>query len=133
MPRGGYRVGAGGKPTWSHGKTKVIRVPEALADKILEIARALDATEELSTDVTESKDEPVTESKVIDLSGISIRAFRDGPGIYLADLLAAGYEIEPKKLAQNIKVKVSQAKQKRAQSLKQEVDGAIEQLKLLED
>ncbi len=131
MPRGGYRLGAGGKSTWSHGRTKVIRVPEALAEKLLEIARALD-TEMSLTELTESKNEPVTESKVIDLSGISIRAFRDGPGIYLADLLALGYEIRPEKLAQAVKVKASRAKYERAKSLKHEVDAAIEQLNLLE-
>lgn len=131
MPRGGYRPGSGGKPTWSHGKTKVIRVPESLAEKLLEVARLLDAGISLA-EVTGSKNEPVTESKVIDLSGISIRAFRDGPGIYLADLLALGYEIRPRKLAQTVKVKSSQAKHERVQSLKHEVDAAIEQLNLLE-
>lgn len=30
--------------TWRHGKTKVIRVPEALVPQILEYARALDTT-----------------------------------------------------------------------------------------
>lgn len=132
MPRGGYRLGAGGKPTWSHGRTKVIRVPEALAEKLLEIARALDIGMSL-TEVTESKNEPVTESKVIDLSGISIRAFRDGPGIYLADLLVAGYEIRPEKLAQTARARSTRLRIERVQSIKQEINGAIEQLNLLED
>ena len=43
MPSGGYREGAGGKPTWKHGKTTNIRVPIALKEKILKIARQLDA------------------------------------------------------------------------------------------
>lgn len=30
--------------SWRHGKTKVIRVPEALAEQILEYARAIDAS-----------------------------------------------------------------------------------------
>jgi hypothetical protein len=132
MPRGGHREGAGGKPSWAHGKTKVIRVPEALAEKILEIARILDGGMSL-IEVTESKNESVTGSKVIDLSGISIRAFRDGPGIYLADLIAAGYEIQPEKLAQSVRLKASQNKQERVQSIKQELDTAMKQLKLLED
>lgn len=122
--RGGYRLGAGGKSSWSHGKTKVIRVPEALAEKLLEIARALD------TGVSLTK---VTESKMVDLSGISIRAFRDGLGVYLADLLVAGYEIRPEKLAQTAKARASRARIERVQSIKQEIDGAIEQLNLLED
>ncbi|MGK7898276.1 MAG: hypothetical protein AB4372_32845, partial [Xenococcus sp. (in: cyanobacteria)] len=42
MGRGGYREGAGGKPKWIHGKTKTIRVPEVLADKILELSHMLD-------------------------------------------------------------------------------------------
>lgn len=132
MPRGGYRLGSGGKSSWSHGKTKVIRVPEALAEKLLEIARLLD-TEESLVEVTESKNEPVTKSKVVNLSGISVRSFRDGPGIYLADLLAAGYEIQPERLSRSIKMKSSHEKQERAQSLKHEIGVAIEQLKLLED
>lgn len=132
MPRGGYREGSGGKPSWSYGKTKVIRVPEALADKILEIARILDADGSL-VEVTGSKNEVVTKSKVVNLSGISVRSFRDGPGIYLADLLAAGYEIEPERLSRSIKLKNSQEKQERLQSLKQEIGIAMEQLKLLED
>ncbi|NEO34460.1 MAG: hypothetical protein F6K36_29485 [Symploca sp. SIO3C6] len=130
MPRGGYRPGAGGKPTWKHGKTKVIRVPETLAAKILEIAKILDNGVSF-VEVTESKSEPVTASKVIDLSRISIRAFKEGPGIYLADLIAAGYEIRPEKLARSVKVRASQEKQKRVQSLKSELDAAIEELNFL--
>lgn len=45
MSRGGHREGAGGKPTWKHGKTTNIRVPIALKEKILKIARQLDANE----------------------------------------------------------------------------------------
>ena len=131
MPRGGYRKGAGGKPTWQHGKTKVVRVPEALADKILEIARILDGGVSL-VDVTESKDEVVTLSKAIDLSGISVRAFRGGPGVYLADLIAAGYEIRPEKLAQSVRVQPSYSNKERATPFKTELNTAIEQLELLD-
>lgn len=45
MPRGGHREGAGGKPTWKQGKTTNIRIPVALKNKILKIARQLDAHE----------------------------------------------------------------------------------------
>ena len=39
------------KPTWQHGKTRTIRVPVALADKVLSYARTLD-----SGNVTSSRD-----------------------------------------------------------------------------
>lgn len=41
MPRGGLRT-TSWKATWKHGSTKTIRVPVALADRILEMAKALD-------------------------------------------------------------------------------------------
>lgn len=105
MPRGGFRQGAGGKPTWKHGKTKTIRVPEALADKVLEIARLLDEEAfEGSVSATDLAIE--TGAKVIDLSGISIHAHQKGPSVYLTDLLRAGYEIKPERLVRSLKVKV---------------------------
>lgn len=42
---GGARPGAGNpefKPKWKSGKTTVIRVPEAIADEVLAIARRID-------------------------------------------------------------------------------------------
>lgn len=42
---GGSRPGAGNpefKPKWKSGKTTVIRVPEALADEVLAVARRID-------------------------------------------------------------------------------------------
>jgi hypothetical protein len=95
MARGGVRPGAGGKSKWIHGKTTVIRVPEDLAEKILQIARVLD--EEGSF---------VTESKVIDLTGIAVHSHPRGPVIYLADLLRAGYAIVPERLIRSLKPKV---------------------------
>lgn len=94
MPRGGYRLGAGGKPQWIHGKTKVIRVPEALADQILVIARMLDEGKLLDN---------VTGSKTVDLSGISIKIFKNGPAVYLQDLLRAGYKIKPVALVDKLR------------------------------
>lgn len=41
MPRGGLRS-TSWKAAWKHGATKTIRVPIALADRVLEITRALD-------------------------------------------------------------------------------------------
>ena len=41
--RGGARIGAGAKSTWkTPGKTKLVRIPEQIADKVLEAARAID-------------------------------------------------------------------------------------------
>jgi hypothetical protein len=59
MPRGGHRKGSGRKSTWISGckfvDTKLIRVPESLADELIEIAHKLDAGEKLET-VTKSND-----------------------------------------------------------------------------
>ena len=42
MPRGGARQNSGPDPKWRHGKTQTIRVPIALADQILAMAKKLD-------------------------------------------------------------------------------------------
>jgi hypothetical protein len=97
MPRGGYRVGAGGKPTWKHGKTKTIRVPTALADEVLRFARDLDE---------EGITERVTESKVLDLSGLVIPEIRGRRFVFLSDLLRAGYKIEPLKLVETVRAEL---------------------------
>jgi hypothetical protein len=74
MTHGGKRTGAGCKSTWKSGcpftETKLIRVPIAIADKVLEIAHRLDAGEKIdfvtkSTSASEVK-KPVQNS--IDLS-----------------------------------------------------------------
>jgi hypothetical protein len=96
MTRGGAREGAGGKSTWNNGKTKTIRVPEALADQVLEYAKRLDkgAIEPLP----ERAIEPVTVSKVINLSGISIQIYNGKLVVYLEDLAKAGFDILPASL-----------------------------------
>jgi hypothetical protein len=43
--RGGARPGAGGGCRWKHGKTKLVRLPVALVNKILEVARYMDQNE----------------------------------------------------------------------------------------
>jgi hypothetical protein len=59
MPHGGKRTGAGRKSTWRSGcpftETKLIRVPIAIAEQILEIAHRLDAGEkfDLVTNLTD--------------------------------------------------------------------------------
>jgi hypothetical protein len=94
MPRGGARVGAGGRHKWIHGETKVIRVPVALSEHILAIAKKLD--EGVSLD-------DVTGSKAIDLTGISIHQTSRGPVVYLQDLLKAGFKIRPLALVNKLR------------------------------
>jgi hypothetical protein len=43
--RGGARPGAGGGCRWKHGRTKLVRLPVALLDEILEVARYMDRNE----------------------------------------------------------------------------------------
>jgi hypothetical protein len=65
MTRGGYREKAGRKSTWVSGckfeQTKLIRVPIAISDRVLEIAHKLDNGEVIDL-VSESNNEIVTES-----------------------------------------------------------------------
>lgn len=42
MPRGGRRLNAEAKFKWKDGKTKTIRVPVVLAERVLAFARSLD-------------------------------------------------------------------------------------------
>jgi hypothetical protein len=91
MPRGGKREGAGGKPTWKNGKTKTIRVPVVLAEEILRIARELDEKGAIDRD---------TESKVLDLSEITVPEIRGKRFVFLSDLLKIGYELHPLKWAE---------------------------------
>ena len=59
MPRGGKRPGAGRKSSWPSGcgreDTKLIRVPIAIAEDLLEIARRMDGGERVSFISSESK------------------------------------------------------------------------------
>jgi hypothetical protein len=68
MPRGGHREKSGRKSTWKSGckfeDTKLIRVPKAIAPKLLEIAHNLDANEALDL-ATESNDPPRSVIEVI--------------------------------------------------------------------
>ncbi len=57
MPRGGKRENSGRKFTWEYGKTKAIRVPEAIVDEVLAYARKLDndyQSKKFTDSVTES-------------------------------------------------------------------------------
>jgi hypothetical protein len=92
MSRGGYREGAGGKPSWKNGKTKPVRVPIALEEQILEIARILD-----------EGGLPDSSSRVLDLSGIAVMRSEYGPVVRLSDLIRAGYRIKPERLVRSLK------------------------------
>lgn len=105
MVRGGLRKGAGGVSTWKSGKTKTIRVPEALADELLKIARAMDAGERFVAE-SQALSEPVTESKTLDLTGISVRQQNGIIAIYLEDLVKAGYNLKPHKLAVMVEARI---------------------------
>ena len=104
MTRGGAREGAGSQSVWKSGKTKVIRVPETLADRVLEYARALDE----NNDSLDLVPEPVTQSKVVNLSGISIQIHNGKLVVYLEDLAKAGFEILPTSLGTMFKAILGQ-------------------------
>ena len=97
MPRGGRREGAGGRFKWNHGKTKTVRVPIELADKILEYAQRLDDGVII---------EHETPSKILNLSGMSLRQHNGVLSIYLEDLVKAGYELLPEKLYQIVRARI---------------------------
>jgi len=104
MTRGGAREGAGNQPAWKSGKTKVIRVPEVLADRVLEHAHKLDELgDSLDLEpVTQSKTETAPQ-KVVNLSGISIQIHDGKLVVYLEDLAKAGFEILPSSLGDMFK------------------------------
>ena len=105
MTKGGVRSNSGAKGKWKHGKTKLIRVPEELADKILEYAHKLDEKANIEN-VTESKinhnlvSDSVTNSKTLNLSGISIRVCNGKSAVLLEDLVKIGYTLYPERLGQ---------------------------------
>ena len=108
MARGGVRSNAGAKGKWKHGKTKSIRVPEALAEQVLEYAHNLDENAIIEF-VTESKInssltfDSVTNSKTLNLSGISIRVCNGKSAVLLEDLVKVGYTLYPERLGQIFK------------------------------
>lgn len=51
--KGGYRENSP-KPTWNKGRTTTVRVPQALKDDILELARALDEDKPVSINSSDS-------------------------------------------------------------------------------
>lgn len=100
MPRGGVRSNSGAKGKWKHGKTKLIRVPEELADQILEFARKLDESANIESETEPKTDsslalDSVSESKVLDLSGISLGMLKERTFVFLDNLLKSGYVLLP--------------------------------------
>ena len=136
MPRGGYRPGSGGKFKWKHGKTKVVRLPEALVEQVMELAIALDRGLSLATvtssSMLESEIDGVTLSKIIDLSGVSIRSLDGEPVVYIVDLLNLGYQIEPEALAKSASLKKRKESYSRVQEVKREIQVEIDEIDKLE-
>jgi hypothetical protein len=100
MGRGGVRSNSGAKGKWKHGKTKLIRVPEELADQILEFARKLDEGANIESETEPKTDsslvlDSVSESKVLDLSGISVATSKERTFVFLDNLLKSGYVLKP--------------------------------------
>lgn len=93
MTRGGKRLGSGAKSTWKSGATRTIRVPIAIAEEVLMLARDIDCNGSLEQD---------TKSKVLDLSGISIFQLKGKSFVSLQDLIVSGYEIKPTNLADKL-------------------------------
>jgi hypothetical protein len=101
MPRGGKRIGSGNKFKWHHGETVTIRVPIALVDRVIEITQGLDRglsfVEEKEAQKTATIDYD-TQSKVVDLSGVSVRHTNGVLSVYLEDLARSGYRFKPDRL-----------------------------------
>ena len=96
MSKGEQRQGSRSKPGWKHGKTKVIRVPEALADQIIEYARKLDEGQIVEDNVKQIT--PIL--KIVDLSGVKLSSVSGQMGVKLSDLIDKGYRLLPDHLNQ---------------------------------
>ncbi len=85
MPKGGARENSGRPSRWlSAGGTQTIRVPSAIADRLLEIAHYLDEGGVIDFD---------TKSE-IDLTDVRIYQFRGArEWVRLTDLAQAGYQV----------------------------------------
>ncbi|GAB4206626.1 MAG: hypothetical protein Fur006_63860 [Coleofasciculaceae cyanobacterium] len=65
MPRGGARENSGRKPKWNLGETKAIRVPLAIADLLLEIAKRIDEGESVESIIPQSEANTPKQSSVV--------------------------------------------------------------------
>ena len=61
MPRGGRRSTTW-NPTWKHGQTKTIRVPIALAESLVNLARILDEGKEVFLDLPTNSEKVISSS-----------------------------------------------------------------------
>lgn len=80
--RGGARPGGGGPFKWKHGETKQVRLPIAILDKIMEIARKLDNGEAIDSG-----------AKSIDLSNVKVYKLHGREVVRLVDLVATGHNL----------------------------------------
>lgn len=79
MPRGGHRENAGRKSEWiSSSQTRPIRVPEWMADEILELARKLDSGATLDIVHNQKSDNRLAEiTTIIERYKVIAKASRD--------------------------------------------------------
>lgn len=101
MSKNKEELGVIPQDSWIHGETQQIVVPIALSEQILTIARMLDQGESL---------ERLVRSRTIDFSGIPIKYLKDGPAVYLKDLLKAGYKIRPLSLVNKLRKDIDRGK-----------------------
>ncbi len=109
MPKGGKREGAGRPSRWGTGKIKTIRVPEAIADQVMELAIALNEGKKVHIVTSTSKlpsYEKIIESKVLDLSRVPLSQVSGEIAVKLTDLVRSGYEIRPKKVSDLVKARL---------------------------
>ena len=104
MPRGGQRQGSGRKSTWESGckfeDTKLIRVPKAIALRVLEIAHKIDSDEAFDLATKSNRQlnllgEPTPEiTKETRLSGVAL-----GRRLGIASAALTPYKDNPEALA----------------------------------
>lgn len=71
MSRGGKRDGAGRPSVWNHKETKLVRIPVAIVDQVLEIAYKLDRGESLDS-VSKSKSAAVSTRRIDQMSLLDV-------------------------------------------------------------
>lgn len=75
--RGGKRDGSGRPPTWWSGKCKAVKIPESIADQVLEVAREIDkrAFVEEYTEAKTPLEQIVEIRKIVDLSESGVTGY----------------------------------------------------------
>ena len=71
------------------------------------MGKSLTLTSKAETLASDIESDTKSEKRIIDLSGVAVFAHRNGPAVYLADLLKAGYDIEPERLVRSMKSRLS--------------------------